>query len=261
MLKIQTIASGSKGNCTYVASTNAAILVDIGLTAVELLRRLETAKIDPTQITAILVTHEHIDHVRGVMAFQKRFNTPVYIHEEARGAFCKCVGTPANLKLFTDMFTINDISVDHFNVPHDSQFCFGYTFTSGDKKVSLATDIGHIRPDMLQKMAGSQIVLLECNHDLMALEQNTKYPTHLKRRIAGSRGHLSNAAASMAIYQLAKFNVQQIILAHLSEENNTPNLAFTFVRDFLHRKGLVEGTDISIDVAAQHEIGNLFEIE
>jgi phosphoribosyl 1,2-cyclic phosphodiesterase len=261
MLKIQSIASGSKGNCTYVASGKTAILVDVGLSLRELLRRLTIAEIDPASISAILVTHEHGDHVNGLMKFQRQFGATVWIHENARGAFCKLVGTPERLNLFSSSFMVEDICVDFFPVPHDSNFCYGYTFQSDNAKVSVTTDIGHIKPQMIEKMAGSQVVLMECNHCLKMLENNTKYPTHLKRRISGSLGHLSNAASSMAIYQLAKSNVQQIILAHLSEENNNPTLAYTFVRDFLQSKGLIEGTDISIDVATQHEIGNLFQID
>ena len=157
-------------------------------------------------------------------------------------------------------FTISDIKVDFFEVPHDSEFCFGYTFSQGGAKISLATDLGRVDAAILAAMMGSQIVMLESNHDVSKLAANVKYPLILKRRISGSRGHLSNTAASLAAYELARAGVGQIILAHLSEQNNSPTLAYSFVRDFLTRKGLTEGVDIFIDVAAQHQIGRLFEI-
>lgn len=263
MLKIQSLASGSRGNAIYVASDTTKILVDVGLTLPQLLRRMEHAQIDPATIDAILITHEHGDHTAGLAAFLKRFNCIVHIHEDTAEVFGSL--PPHKIRFFGGhthtCFEIGDITVDHFPVSHDSRFCFGYTFTKDTAKISIATDLGRITECIIDKMANSQIVMLESNHDILKLTHNTKYPAILKRRITSSNGHLSNAASSLAIYELAKRNVQQFILAHLSEQNNSPHLAYSFVCDFLAKKGLVEGVDISIDVAEQDKPSMIFEIK
>ena len=263
MLKIRSIASGSKGNCIYIASETTQILVDIGLSLREVTNRLKSVDIDPSTIDAVLVTHEHGDHIHGVSKFLNKYNCPIYLHEEAAEIHANAIGEfPLELlHTFNDTFKIGDITVDFCEVPHDSEFCFAYSFIQNDCKISLATDLGSATPELINLMGGSQIVLLECNHDMLKLQNNIKYPMVLKRRISGNKGHLSNAAASLAIFELAKTGVQQIILAHLSEQNNSPTLAYGFVRDFLYRKGLIEGTDISIDVAEQHRPGRLYQID
>ena len=259
MLQIRTLASGSKGNATFIASDTTSILVDVGLCLPALVKRMNAAGIDPATIDAVLLTHEHSDHTVGLSSFIKKFRSTVHVHEVAVDIFASV--PREQISTFGNCFQIGDITVDFFPLPHDSKFCFGYTFRKDDAKISIATDLGRTTPDMIAKMAGSQIVLIESNHDLGKLSRNTKYPSWLKRRVSGSSGHLSNTAASLAVLELAKQNVQQVVLVHLSEENNSPNLAYTVIRDFLATKGIEEGVDISIDVAAQHEIGLLFQVD
>ena len=263
MLKIQTLASGSRGNSTYVATATTHILVDVGLTLPQFLKRLGEAKIDPESISAILITHEHSDHIAGVASFSKRFGTPVMVHRSAKKCLeTKLKGQPPHLiQTFDEPLAIGDIQVDFFRVPHDSTFCFGYVFQNEGCKFSLATDLGHIKDEVFEKMRGSQIVLLESNHDTEKLELNNKYPGWLKRRIAGNTGHLSNTSAAAAILKLYTLGVKQVILGHLSAENNSPTLAYHTVRDFIESKGLREGTDIHIDVAHQNEIGHPYQID
>jgi len=266
MLRIQSLASGSKGNCTYVAGDGVSFLVDIGLNLKQLLGRMADADIDPQSISGVLITHEHSDHISGVYSFVKRFKCKIYIHKKACNCFLDKIKERGgeideNLVVsFVDKFDVDEVQVDFFELPHDSQFCFGYTFKSGDSKVSLATDLGSCSDAVLQKMAGSQIVLLEANHDPVKLAHNVRYPSWLKRRVAGGHGHLSNGACSRAVYKLATLGVEQVILAHLSAENNSPSLAYRVVKDFLAEKGLIEGQDIFIDVATQDKVGRLFEV-
>jgi len=256
VLGIQSLSSGSRGNVIYIASDTTRILVDVGLSLPQLLKRLNRANIDPNTIDAILVTHEHSDHIFGVEQFLKKFPAKLHLHIDTAHLFQYLPNDRINH--FGSEFQIGDITVDFFPVPHDSQFCFGYNFKQDDVKISLATDLGRMTDDILKSMSDSQIVLLECNHDLLKLSHNRKYPHFLKRRITSSRGHLSNPCCALAIYQLATCGVNQFILAHLSEENNSPTLAYNFVRDFLQTHGIIEGQDVWIDVALQNEIGNLF---
>ena len=270
MLRIQSLASGSRGNAIHISSLTTNILVDVGLSLPQLLKRMSDAGIDSDKINAVLITHEHDDHICGLARFMAKHKntTKLYLHQDSKATLMQEVLRKnktideANIITFSDDgLTIGDIHVEYFHVPHDSQFCFGYTFRVGDRKISLATDIGHCSDMVLQKMAGSQIVLLESNHCLEKLEQNVKYPLWLKRRIVGQKGHLSNNACGVASFKLWQLGVQQVILAHLSKENNSASIAYSTVSDFLARKGLQEGVDIFIDVATQDEIGNLFVVE
>ena len=263
MLKIQSLASGSKGNSTYVGSSEVSLLVDLGLGIRDIMARLKAARVAPESIQGIIVTHEHSDHVSGISAFLKRFSAcKLYVHKDAKECFVRRIGFVPDdrITVFSQPFSIGEIMVDFFSLPHDSEFCFGFTFTHGPAKVAIATDLGYASNDVLKKMAGAQVVVIEANHDIVKLGHNLKYPKWLKDRIAGNRGHLSNNACGEAVYKLASLGVLQVVLAHLSEENNSPTLAFSVVSKFLASKGIFEGTDISIDVASQHEVGMAYEI-
>jgi phosphoribosyl 1,2-cyclic phosphodiesterase len=262
MLKIQTLSSGSGGNITFVGSGTTNILVDIGLTLPQTLKRLRDANIDPQTIHAILVTHEHTDHIMGVSAFIKKFGTKIYCHKHTQKILKKYIDTDdRHFELFEQNFVIGDISVSFFPVPHDSAFCFGYTFAVENAAVGIATDIGKMTDTIIANLANCQVVVLECNHDKEKLRCNTKYPFWLKRRIAGSRGHLSNTECCDTVLELSKHSVGQVILAHISKENNSPNLAYTTIKNFLSEHGITEGRDIFVDVAAQDNIGNIYSID
>ena len=258
VLKIQSLSSGSGGNCVFVATDNTRILVDIGLSVPRLLKRLEIAQIDPNSIDAILITHEHTDHVIGLESFMKKYSPTLHIHINTTDLFTHIPFE--KIQTFDTVFCIGDICVKHFPVPHDSKFCFGYTFSKGNSKISLATDFGRITEEIIEHISGSQIVMIECNHDLLRLTGNKRYTLDLKKRITSSRGHLSNPSCALAVYRLAQTGVSQIILAHLSEENNSPELAYNFIKDFLQQKGIIEGSDIWIDVALQDKPSKRFEL-
>jgi len=249
VLKIQALSSGSRGNVIYVASETTHILIDVGLNPTQLKRRCAAAGLDMTKIDAVLVTHEHADHIIGLGAFLESFDSTLYLHTGVADIFANL---PSGcIQLFNDSFQIGDIMVNYFPVPHDSQFCFGYSFSKGDMKISLATDIGRVTSEIIQNMANSQIVMIECNHCLTKLSHNRKYPHFLKRRITSSRGHLSNPACALAVYELSQLGVSQFILGHISHDNNSPTLAYSSVKDFLESRGIIEGQDVWIDVATQ----------
>jgi len=240
-----------------VGSETAGILVDVGLSLPKLLKRMASAEIAPESINAIVVTHEHTDHIQGVASFVKKYGCKVWVHEKVE----ECFDNRCKVETFNGSFEVGDIVVDYFPVPHDSKFCVGYTFEVGDAKISVTTDLGSCPEHVFERMRGSQIVLIECNHCTSRLQHNVVYPTWLKRRIAGSKGHLSNMSAAAAVYRLSTLGVQQVVLGHLSAENNSPTLAYSTVVSYLAKQGVAEGVDIFIDVATQDQIGGLYVVD
>jgi len=259
MLKIQTLSSGSAGNITYVGSDTTHILVDAGLPLTTILKLMNQANLDPHSITGIVITHEHSDHLKGVANFVTQYNVPIYCYRRTAKILKRCLKLPPHFFIETDKnFVIGDIAVNCFEVPHDSQFCLGYTFQSDTSVVGIATDIGQMTDTILANLSTCQVVVLESNHDIQKLTANPKYPDWLKRRILGNRGHLSNLDCGRAIAKLYQANVSQIILAHLSEKNNTPNLAYQTIKQYLQSQNITEGKDIYIDVALQNQVGNCY---
>ncbi len=262
MLKIQTLSSGSAGNITYIGNESTGILVDVGLPLSLTLKLMAQANIDPHTITGLVITHEHSDHIKGVADFVTQYNVPIYCYARCAKILRRSLKLPPHYIVETDSnFSIGDITVNCFPVPHDSQFCLGYTFQHNDFAVGIATDIGQMTDIILANLAICQIVVLESNHDVQKLMANPKYPDWLKRRILGNRGHLSNLDCGRAIAKLHQAHVSQIILAHLSEKNNTPTLAYQTVKQYLQSQGIIEGKDIFIDVAMQSQIGNCYRLE
>lgn len=263
-MKSVTIASGSKGNCLYIKGQDTAFLVDIGLTCSLLEEKLRLLQIEPSSISAILVTHEHSDHCKGIGVFARKYKTKVYMHTSGYPHIIKKLGNlpESQIVCFTNSdFFIGDITVTSFELPHDSKFCVGYSFLCQGKKISIATDIGKMSKAIAQKLEGSDILYIESNHDENMLLNNEKYSAALKNRILSPRGHLCNRDCGLTLAYLIKSGVKQAILCHLSEENNTPLLAYTTVKRVLKEHNIIEGVHICVDVAMQHEIGTVFEIQ
>lgn len=261
-MRAVNLSSGSDGNLTYIESENAKILVDIGLSCKETEKRLALLGVSGDQIDAILITHEHSDHIKGLDVFASKFKTNVYAHVDGWPAISsKIYRLEAKQKWsFSECpFTIKDISITAFKVPHDSSCCVGYSFVSGNHKISIATDLGKIDNNVLKQLSNSQLVYLESNHNIEMLKNNPNYTTMLKNRIFSSRGHLSNLDSAKAISYLAQNGVKQVVLSHLSKENNRPDLAYNEVCNYLKNLGIQEGINIKIDVATT-EPGKIFKI-
>ena len=250
-MRIINLASGSKGNLTYLETDNTKILVDDGLSCQETVNRLSLLGVNPDDIDAIMVTHEHTDHTKGIDVFSKKFNKPVFAHEDVwlgLDGQLKNV-KQENRKLFTGDFSFKELIIRPVEVPHDVK-CYGFSFEENNKKISILTDLGHTNDKILQSISGSQLVYLEANYDRQRLYNSLKYPLSLKRRIDGPNGHLSNLASANAIERLVLSGTTQIVLSHLSEENNSPELAYQFICNELSKRGLNEGIDFKIDVAS-----------
>lgn len=255
------LASGSDGNITYIESAGKKILLDNGLSCSETVKRLSLIGISPDEIDAIIISHEHSDHIKGVDVFSSKFNTPVYAHE---GVWLGLDGklkkvSNANRKMFDGSFSLGELTVDPVELPHDVK-CFGFSFNEDDKKISILTDLGHLNDRILNSIKGSALVYLEANYDRQMLMQGKRYPLSLKMRIDGPRGHLSNKVSSEAVEFLTENGTRQIVLSHLSRENNTPALAYNSVCNDIKQHGIIEGQDVKIDVATQN-IGAFFRIK
>jgi len=223
-----TLASGSKGNCTYIEGHSGAILIDAGLSVRETLRRLTEAGGNPDLITAIVVTHEHGDHMKGLLPLARRLDVPVYATEGTLRSFlARTIPERKQVRYTTIRYhepeTLNEFVVEAFPTSHDAREPCGYLVTSGGARLGFCTDTGIITDRMMAYLKQSDAVVLESNHCPEMLRTGP-YPEMLKRRIRSKHGHLSNADAAKCIMALGQ-DVTHIRLAHLSEVNNTPGIA------------------------------------
>ncbi len=260
-MRVINLASGSDGNMTYVESENVKILVDIGLSRAQAEKRLALIGVDPASIDVILVTHEHNDHIKGVDEFSLKHDKPIFAHKSVwENMKFKLQRTPVKNRRFfeTENFNLRDVSVTAVPLPHDVP-CFGYVFEKNGAKISILTDVGHTNDRILDSIRGSQLVYLEANYDKIMLKEGKRYPLALKHRISGGRGHLSNDECAVLIKHLVESGSRQIVLSHLSKENNRPALAYSYISDKLKSYGIIEGVHVKIDVASPLP-GTLFKL-
>ncbi|MFA4861716.1 MBL fold metallo-hydrolase [Methanoregula sp.] len=235
-MRCTILASGSKGNSVVIEKDGGSILIDAGLSAKETLLRMVRAELDPEHLQAILVTHEHGDHVRGLDVLSRKLDLPVYATEGTLADFLNHRRTsvkPLESRVcrYHEPFTIGDFTVEPFATSHDAAEPCGFIITGGDCRIGYCTDTGILTPRMLELLRPCDGIVLESNHcpDML---QNGPYPESLKRRIRSKRGHLSNPAAAAGLQAFGK-DIPEVILAHLSEMNNTPEKAKGSARDGL----------------------------
>lgn len=262
-MKICTLASSSKGNSILVFTDKTRILIDVGITYSELSAKLEKLGFSCADITAVVITHEHSDHIKGVGTLMRKNGTHVYVHANGYEALLKRVGKVKEedvVQFFDQDFMIGDLVLTPFRLSHDASCCVGYSITDGRNKMTMATDLGVFTADLVQYFEGSKLVVLESNHDVEMLMHNEKYSFLLKNRILGKNGHLSNKTASQIVEKLAHMGVKQVVLAHLSEENNTPEICYNETYNYLASKGIQVGVHINIDIADPYKIGTLYNL-
>jgi phosphoribosyl 1,2-cyclic phosphodiesterase len=251
MYKIYTLYSGSRGNSVFIEAKNTRILIDAGKNAKALCTALCSIGSDIKKIDAIFITHEHTDHISALEIISKRYSIPIHITSKSALKIDRYPDSFASKCLIRhdDVFEeeINGIKITAFKTPHDSLMSVGYRieFCEDEKKhsIGLATDIGYITKDICQGLCGCETVVLESNHDVEMLTEGP-YPYDLKKRILSKRGHLSNKDSALLAAGLAKRGTRSFILAHLSEENNTPDTALD---EFLSTVA-----DSSVRVAVAH---------
>jgi phosphoribosyl 1,2-cyclic phosphodiesterase len=263
MIKFCSLYSGSSGNCLFLGTEKTRILIDTGLSAKRIVEALCSIGEKPSDISAILVSHEHSDHVKGAGIFSRKFNVPVYANENTWDAMEAAIGpVDSKNKMYFNTgkeFEILDVCVNPFNIPHDAAEPVGFNFFVGNKKITTATDIGHINKGLLQYLENNDLLFLEANHDVEMLKVGP-YPWHLKRRIMGDSGHLSNEMAGKVIAYMAGKGTRKFLLGHLSRENNFPELAYQTVCNALSEKQICAGVDVELSVAMRDRAGRVIEV-
>jgi phosphoribosyl 1,2-cyclic phosphodiesterase len=258
-VSITVLASGSKGNSTLVSSAGTKLLVDAGLSCRELLRRMALCGESPNDIDAILITHEHSDHVGGLHVLAKRLKVPVFMTEATHDAYRRTTRDSAGnritlerLELFSAgcAFEIGNVTVTPFTIPHDAADPVGYTFRSEGVKVGVCTDLGYMPASVRHHIRGCQVLMIESNHDLELL-RGGPYPWAVKQRVMSRVGHLSNDALADFLTTDYDGGAEFLILAHLSEQNNHPEIArMTAERALGEQRNFVRN---QLLLAAQHE--------
>ena len=251
MFRFSSLYSGSSGNCSFIETDHAKVLVDAGCSVKKIDEALQKNNINISDIDAILVTHEHSDHIKSVGAISSKFHIPVYANQKTWNAMpeqskkildeCK-----KNFSLHNP-FAIQDLQIEAFPIPHDAANPCGFNFFNHKKKMSIATDIGHISDELIEALSKSSFALIEANYDLNILRYS-KYPFPLKQRISGPQGHLSNSESGVLISKLVRSGLQSVLLGHLSKENNFPELAYRTVVEELMRHSYDEKS-LLLDVA------------
>ena len=247
-----SLASGSKGNAIYISDGTTSILIDAGLTGVEIERRLTSRGLSPHDLSGIIVSHEHIDHIRGVGVLSRRYNLPVYLNDKTNMAATDTLKSIKSQKAFIcgRTFSINGLAFHPFSISHDAEDPVGFTVTCNHTKIGIATDLGLATGMVKQHLKNCDLLLLESNHDITMLEKGP-YPWPVKQRIKSRTGHLSNEESRLLLSELKHENLKHVILGHLSETNNTPEKALSHVGTAL------SGCKAQLNVAVQNQCGGM----
>ncbi len=261
-MRITGLFSGSSGNCVLFEHEGLKLLIDAGISAKGIFGALEDVGVSPDEIDGILLTHEHDDHTKGVGILSRKLDIPVYANEKTMRASLSKLGKmkEENMILFDTgkPFEIKGVEILPFSINHDAKDPVGYTFSDGISKAALATDVGVVTNDIFDNLRGAKCAFVESNHDIQMLK-NGPYPMHLKKRILGESGHLSNESAAVLCRELIKSGTERLILGHLSRQNNTPLLALNTVVDHLTDAGMKRGSDYTLNIALHDRVSETIE--
>ncbi len=249
-ISLAVLGSGSKGNAALVRCGSTHILVDAGLSAKQLVLRMNTLGISPDQLDAILITHEHSDHAQGVDVLLRQQSIPVFANALTREALSHKMKSTITWKVFHSgqEFQIGDFMINSFQIPHDAAEPVGFVITAGDTRLSMVSDVGYVTNLMRENLKGCAGLYIEANYDQALLEKDTKRPWATKQRIVSRHGHLSNDQTAEVLTEVACEKLKFVMLSHLSSDCNSPEIASSAISDALKQSGLNE-----VDVYCAHQ--------
>jgi len=258
-----SFSSGSSGNCYLVKSDKTALLIDAGISGRRILESLKRVRVDPADVKAVLITHEHSDHIKSLKTVSRKLTHAVTYAN---------IGTWENINGLVDdkrsivfktgeEFFVGDIKVKAFHILHDASEPVGYSFSRGESRISILTDTGRLNDEIYEEIKEADLLVLEANHDVEMLRVG-RYPWFLKQRILGEKGHLSNVDAAGAICRLLSFGEKnrRVLLAHLSRENNFPEMAYQTVKNLLEENNYYINKNVCVNIIERDEMSALFTV-
>jgi phosphoribosyl 1,2-cyclic phosphodiesterase len=244
------LGSGSLGNCAYLETDQTRLLIDAGLSGRQIRQRLAGIGRAPETLDGILITHEHSDHISGLVGLAAKLQLPIYCNRLTKEAIEAQLNIQINARIFSTgaSFEIGDVSVDTFTVPHDAYDPVGFLVRTQAGNIGFLTDLGHATKLVVERVRAANVLLLEANHDLKMLQADPRRPWSLKQRILSRHGHLSNDGAAEVVEQVLSSQLRRLYLGHLSRDCNRPELARSVVASRLQRLG---GTHVCVESASQ----------
>jgi len=265
-MNLVSITSGSSGNCIYAGTDDTHILIDAGISGKRIEEGLNSIGIKADELSGIMITHEHIDHIAGIGVLSRRYGIPIYA---TRGTIQGIINTKSVGEIPFDLFnviegdkafTINDLCINPVNISHDANEPVAYRIDNNNRSIGICTDLGTYNDYIIDSFRGVNAILLEANHDVNMLQVGP-YPYQLKRRILSDRGHLSNENSGRLLCELLHDDMHTILLGHLSEENNLAELAFETVRlEIMMNECKYQPEDFDILVASRKERSKLIAV-
>lgn len=251
-VRLTILGSGSSGNCAYVETDETRLLIDAGFSLRQIRKRLATIGRAPENLTGILVTHEHSDHVQGLVALSEKLHIPIYCNRSTQEALVFQLQVRLDCRIFAtgDTFEVGNVSVETFSIPHDAQDPVGFLVRTPVGNLGFLTDLGHATRLVLERVRPAHALVLESNHDIKMLHECPTRPWSLKQRILSRHGHLSNEAAADAAEEIMSADLRHLYLGHLSRECNRPELAFRVMEERLQKIG---ATHLRLELTSQAE--------
>ena len=249
-VKLTILGSGSAGNASYVETDETRVLVDAGFSPSEIRLRLASIGRTPENLTAILITHEHSDHISGLVGIAEKLGIPVYCNRATMEEIKRSLRATLDFRLFVSggSFEVGDIAVETFSIPHDAQDPVGFLLRTGNGNIGFATDLGYVTRLVAERSRAANVLVLESNHDVKMLQECPHRSWSLKQRILSRHGHLSNEAAADCVADIMTANMRHLYLGHLSRDCNKPELAFKVMQ---HRLGQIGATHVQLNVTSQ----------
>lgn len=254
------LGSGSAGNCAYLETDEVRLLIDAGFSGRQIRQRLATISKTPETLTGILITHEHSDHITGLVGLAAKLNLPIYCNRQTREAIEATLQIKINAQLFDtgNSFEVGDVRIDTFSIPHDAIDPVGFLLRTTEGKIGFLTDLGHCTKMIMERVRCSNVLVLETNHDVQMLQDCPKRPWSLKQRILSRHGHLSNEAAADVVEQIVCSELRQLYLGHLSRDCNKPEIAHSAIAKRLEKTG---AKHIAMQVTSQDKPSPTLRLE